>query len=210
MRADASAPMAARTPSRLVLVTGATAGLGRALVVALLARGHRVVATGRDPHALAALGTALGHVGTPAAPAALTTVPLDVTDAASIAAARDATVAAVGVPDVLVNNAGYAHMAPTADLAAAALRAQFETNVLGALAVTQAFLPGMLARGAAAGAAGRVVNVSSLAGRLTLPWGGAYHASKYALEALSDALRLELAPFGVEVVRTWKFATTKL
>src|SRR5262249_45620668 len=124
-------------------------------------------------------------------------VRLDVTDAASIEAAAaevERITEGHGV-DALVNNAGYGQAGPLEELTDAQLRAQFDTNVFGAMAVTRAFLPKMRARGF-----GRVINVSSIGGRVTFPLLGAYHASKYALEALSDALRLELRPFGIEVV----------
>ena len=116
--------------------------------------------------------------------------------AASIDAAREEIerrTAGHGV-DVLVNNAGYGHVAPLETVSDADLRAQFDTNVFGLMAVTRAFLPRMRER-----RAGRIVNVSSIGGRVTFPMMGAYHASKYAVEALSDALRNELAPFGVRV-----------
>jgi NAD(P)-dependent dehydrogenase (short-subunit alcohol dehydrogenase family) len=175
-----------------VLVTGATAGIGLDAAAAFARRGHHVFATGRNVPALADL-RALGekerwH---------LETLPLDVIDAASIAAAAsrvDESTAGRGL-DVLVNNAGYATVGPLAELSIDAVRRQFETNVFGALAVTQAFLPSMFRR-----RKGRIVNVSSVSGRIPAPMLGAYHASKYALEALSDALRMELAAFGIDVV----------
>jgi len=124
-------------------------------------------------------------------------VALDVTDQASIDAARAAVSLATegrGI-DVLVNNAGYGHVGPIEHVTDADLRAQFATNVFGLLAVTRAFLPRMRRRGH-----GKVINVGSIGGRLTTPFMGAYHASKYAVEALSDAMRIELSPFGVRVV----------
>ena len=97
--------------------------------------------------------------------------------------------------DVLINNAAIAQGGPISEIDDADLQAQFETNVFGLMRVTRAFLPAMCARGR-----GRIINVSSTAGRVTVPLSGAYCASKYAVESLSDALRLELAPFGIEVV----------
>jgi len=123
------------------------------------------------------------------------TLPLDVTDEASMRAAVDAIEASHGRIDVLVNNAGYSQSGAVESIPLARTRAQFETNVFGPLRLTQLVLPGMRRR-----RAGRIVNVSSMGGRLVFPGGGVYHASKYALEALSDALRYELRPFGIAVV----------
>jgi short-subunit dehydrogenase len=175
-----------------ILVTGATAGIGRYLAFDLAARGHRVIATGRNPEALAALEAAARAQDLPILPRTL-----DVTDAASISAAHAAVMAETGDRgvDVLINNAGYGQIGPLLELDDATLRKQFETNVFGLMAVTRAFVPGMVSRGE-----GCVINVSSTGGRITFPFFGAYHASKYAVEALSDALRMELAQFGVRVV----------
>jgi short-subunit dehydrogenase len=177
---------------KTILITGATAGIGRDAARALAGRGHRVIATGRSAAALADLEAQGRREGWE-----LETLALDVTDAASIAnAARwvnDRT-NGDGV-DVLVNNAGYATVGPLSELSIDALRRQFETNVFGAMAVTQAFLPSMFRR-----RKGRIINVSSVSGRIPAPVLGAYHASKYALEALSDSLRMELFGFGIDVV----------
>jgi NAD(P)-dependent dehydrogenase (short-subunit alcohol dehydrogenase family) len=173
--------------SSLVLVTGATSGIGRATALRLARAGHRVFATGRRVAALEEL----------AREARLEVLPLDVTDPASISSVQaeiDRRTDGYGV-DVLVNNAGYGAVSPLEEMSDAALRAQFETNVFGLMAVTRAFLPAMRRRGR-----GRVVNVSSVGGRVTFPLLGAYNATKYAVESLSDALRMELAPFGVQVV----------
>jgi short-subunit dehydrogenase len=119
---------------------------------------------------------------------------LDVTSATSLAVATlERRTKGYGI-DVLVNNAGYGLVGPLETIDDADLRAQFDTNVFGLMAVTRAFLPAMRDR-----RAGRIINVSSVGGRMTFPLMGAYHASKYALEALSDALRLELLPMGVHV-----------
>jgi NAD(P)-dependent dehydrogenase (short-subunit alcohol dehydrogenase family) len=123
-------------------------------------------------------------------------VRLDVTDSASIRAAKEVVEALVegrGV-DVLVNNAGYGQGAPLAEATDEDIRKQFDTNVFGLMSVTRAFLADMIARGS-----GRIINVSSIGGRITFPMMGVYHASKYAVEALSDALRMEVAPFGIRV-----------
>ncbi|MDQ1403961.1 MAG: hypothetical protein QOG03_2277 [Actinomycetota bacterium] len=120
---------------------------------------------------------------------------LDVTDETSMVEAVDRVVGEAGAVGVLVNNAGYGQEGPMEEVSMADLRRQFETNVFGAVRLIQLALPGMREQ-----RWGRIVNMSSMGGRLTFPGGGAYHASKYALEALSDALRFEVRRFGVNVV----------
>jgi short-subunit dehydrogenase len=169
-----------------ILVTGASSGIGRDSALALAAAGHHVIAAARRLPALEQIRST-----------SITPLHLDLDDPASIAKAVaeiDRLTEGHGL-DVLVNNAGYATAGALAELSDAALRAQFETNVFGLMALTRALLPPMIARGR-----GRVINVSSVSGRIPAPVLGAYHASKYALEALSDALRMELAAFGVQVV----------
>ena len=176
--------------TQTILVTGATSGIGRHAALHLARRGHRVIATGRN-------GAQLALLADEAKGLALETLELDVTSARSIAAASaevDRRTDGRGL-DVLINNAGYGLWAPLELVTDDDLRKQFDTNVFGLMAVTRAFVPAMRARGQ-----GRVLNVSSVGGRITLPFGGAYNATKYALESMSDALRLELAPFGVRVV----------
>ena len=169
---------------KTILISGASSGIGRDAALALVAAGYRVIAAARRVAAIEALpGVEALH--------------LDLDSPASIAEAVAEVARRTdgrGV-DVLVNNAGFATAGALAELTDAALRAQFETNVFGTMALTRAVLPAMISRGA-----GRIVNVSSVSGRIPAPILGAYHASKYALEALSDALRMELAPFGVQVV----------
>lgn len=170
---------------KIILVTGATAGIGKATAFHLFAKGHRVIGTGRNETALAELRSK-----------GLDAVRMDLSDARSIEAALaeiETLTGGHGI-DVLVNNAGYGLFGPVETLSDADVRAQFETNVFGLLAVTRAFVPAMRARGW-----GRVINVSSVGGRMVFPLGGAYHATKYALEALSDALRMELRQFGIRV-----------
>ena len=173
-----------------ILITGCTAGIGRAAALTFARKGHRVFATGRRESVLAELREE--GKGTK-----LETLVLDVTDAASIEAARaevDRRTNGYGL-DALVNNAGFGVLGPAECVEDSELRRQFDTNVFGLMAVTRAFVPAMRERGN-----GRVVNISSMAGRITFPMMGVYHSSKYALEALSDALRNELAAFGVKVV----------
>lgn len=171
-------------PHDPVLVTGCSSGIGRAAVLDLLAAGHTVYATARRPETLADLEAAGARA-----------LPLDVTDEASMAAAVATVEREHGRVGTLVNNAGYGVYGPVEEVALDDVRRQFETNVFGLARLTQLVLPGMRAA-----RSGRVVNIASMGGRLTFPLGGYYHASKHAVEALSDALRMELRPFGVEVV----------
>ena len=168
----------------VALVTGCSTGIGRATALQLVAAGVTTVATARSTRSLDEL-----------AAAGCTVLPLDVTDDAGRRACVQAVLAAHGRVDVLVNNAGYAELGPVEEVPLEAWRRQLETNVLGPVALAQLVLPGMRAA-----RRGRIVNVSSMGGEIVFPGGGAYHASKYALEALSDALRIEVAPFGVDVV----------
>jgi len=143
-----------------------------------------VYATARRPETLEELGRA-----------GCRTLRLDVTDEVSMQAALDAVERDGGIVDVLVNNAGYGLEGPIEELSLDKIRAQFETNLFGPTRLTQMVLPAMRER-----RRGRIINISSVGGRITTPGTGAYHASKHALEALSDALRFELRGFGVDVV----------
>ena len=174
---------------KIVLITGATAGIGRVTALHLAKRGHHVIATGRKPAELAKLKTEAGDLP-------LDTLQLDVTSTASIAAAVQAAETLTGGQgiDVLVNNAGFGVLGPTSEINDADMRAQFETNVFGLMSVTRAFLPQMRAR-----RSGRIINVSSVGGRITLPYFGVYNSTKYAVESLSDSLRYELRAFGIDV-----------
>jgi NAD(P)-dependent dehydrogenase (short-subunit alcohol dehydrogenase family) len=171
----------------IVLVTGATSGIGRAAALRLADAGFRVFAAGRRPDAL---------VEVSARHASISSLPMDVTDNESVRIAQahvDELTDGHGV-DVLINSAGIARLGPAEVLPDEVLREQFETNVFGTMSVIRAFAPAMRARGS-----GRVINISSVLGRVTFPGTGVYAASKFAIESLSDALRLELAPFGVSV-----------
>ncbi len=176
--------------SKIVLVTGATAGIGRMTALHLAQQGHHVIATGRKPAELAKVKQEAGA-------AKLDTLLLDVTSNASIEAAVlevDRLTGGKGL-DVLVNNAGFGVLGPTSEISESEMRRQFETNVFGLMNVTRAFLPKMRER-----RSGRIINVSSVGGRITLPYFGVYNSTKYAVESLSEALRYELRPFGVDVV----------
>lgn len=174
-----------------VLITGATAGIGRATALHLAAAGYHVIATGRRQGELDKL-----RAEVPAG-LRLDTTLLDVTSPSSIAEAVrevERLTAGRGV-DVLVNNAGYGLVGPLTEISDGDLRKQYDTNVFGLMAVTRAFVPAMRERGQ-----GRVINVSSMGGKMTFPFMGAYNSTKYALESLSDALRYELRAFGIDVV----------
>jgi NAD(P)-dependent dehydrogenase (short-subunit alcohol dehydrogenase family) len=175
----------------VVLITGCSSGIGAATARAFARAGYCVFASMRRPaddNPLIREAQAQGW--------RLTTPQLDVTDDASVDAAVAAIFAATGGRlDVLVNNAGYYCTGPIEETTPDQLRAQMETNVIGVLRVTRAVLPTMRARGR-----GTVINLSSVSGVVVVPLAGPYHASKWALEALSEALRYEVAAFGIRVV----------
>ena len=173
-----------------VLVTGATDGLGKALALLLAGRGYRVFAAGRSPEKLAQLDAAALENKF-----ALETIALDLCSDTSVQSAVDAVLAKAGALDVLVNNAGVNYTAAVEDLSMDDWRAQFETNFFGVLRVTRALLPNMRNR-----RSGRILMMSSLSGLVTPPTQGAYSSSKHALEGLSNALRMELYPFGIDVI----------
>jgi NAD(P)-dependent dehydrogenase (short-subunit alcohol dehydrogenase family) len=170
--------------SQCILITGCSSGIGAALAREFHRRGHTVYATARRADSLAALAND-----------GLRTLTLDVNDDASIAAALAVVQAQQGRLDMLVNNAGFSQVGAVMDLRREDLRRQYETNVIAPMAVARAALP--LLR---AGPGGVIVNIGSIVGVFTTPFAGAYCSSKAALHALSDALRMELAPFGIRVV----------
>lgn len=182
-----AAPSGVGTEVRAVLITGASTGIGAACALGLDRLGWRVFAGVRR----AADGAALQRQASPG----LTAVAIDVTDAASIAGAARTIAAVMGSRGLagLVNNAGIVVPGPVELLPLPDLRRQLEVNVVGQVAVTQAMLP--LLRPAR----GRIVNMGSISGRMATPFVGAYAASKFALEAFTDALRLEVRPWGIEV-----------
>jgi NADP-dependent 3-hydroxy acid dehydrogenase YdfG len=167
-----------------VLITGCSTGIGAASASLLVERGFTVYATARKPETLRDLEAKGAR-----------TLALDVTDEDSMSAAVAQVEADEGAVWALVNNAGYSQSGALETLTLDSVRAQFETNVFGLLRMTQLVLPGMRRAGE-----GRVVNMGSMGGRLTFPGGGVYHATKYSVEALSDALRFEVQGFGVKVV----------
>lgn len=170
--------------SKAILITGCSTGIGRATAQRLARAGRTVYATARSVDAIADLerdGCKL--------------LALDVCDEASMTAAVSAVESAEGAVGALVNNAGYSQSGPIEDVPIDLVRKQFETNVFGLVRLTQLVLPGMRAQ-----RDGRIVNISSMGANFTFPGGGYYHATKYALEAISDALRFEVAGFGVKVV----------
>jgi NAD(P)-dependent dehydrogenase (short-subunit alcohol dehydrogenase family) len=169
---------------QVVLVTGCSTGIGRALAQELHARGHRPFATARRPDSIRDL-----------AAAGIDTVQLDVKDPASIRTAVQKVIDTAGRIDVVVNNAGVNVFGPLAEVPLESLRDIFETNVLGVAAVTQAVFPHMADRHA-----GRIVNVGSIVGVLPTPFAGGYCATKSALHMLSEVLRMEVSPFGIDVV----------
>ena len=172
------------TPSKAVLITGCSSGIGRATAQHLASKGWTVYATARRPEAIADLEQA-----------GCRTLALDVTDDDSMEAAVAAIEAEHGAVGVLINNAGYSQSGAVESVPMAEVRRQFETNVFGLVHLTQLVLPGMRAQHW-----GKVVNISSMGANFVFPGGGFYHATKYAVDAISDALRFEVKGFGIDVV----------
>jgi NAD(P)-dependent dehydrogenase (short-subunit alcohol dehydrogenase family) len=171
-------------PSKAVLITGCSSGIGHATAEQLAGRGWKVYATARRPETIADLKDK-----------GCETLVLDVCDEASMSAAVAAVTAAEGAVGVLINNAGYSQSGAVETVPMGHVRRQFETNVFGLIRMCQLVLPGMREQGW-----GRIVNIGSMGGKLTFPGGGLYHATKYAVEAISDALRFEVRGFGVDVL----------
>ena len=170
--------------SKAVLITGCSTGIGRATALRLARAGHTVYASARRAESIGDLEREGCRV-----------LALDVCDEPSMRAAVDEVERREGAVGALVNNAGYGSEGPLEEVPMEEIRRQFETNVFGLIRMTQLVLPGMRRQGS-----GRIVNLSSMGGRMTLPGGGVYHATKYAVEALSDALRFEVRGFGIDVV----------
>jgi NAD(P)-dependent dehydrogenase (short-subunit alcohol dehydrogenase family) len=167
-----------------VLITGCSTGIGRATAERLARAGMTVYATARRPESIEDLKGA-----------GCRTLALDVNDEDSMRSAVEEVERAEGAVGALVNNAGYSQSGAVETVPLEDVRRQFETNVFGLLRMSQLVLPAMRREGR-----GRIVNVSSMGGKLTFPGGGIYHATKHAVEALSDAMRFEVRGFGVDVV----------
>jgi NAD(P)-dependent dehydrogenase (short-subunit alcohol dehydrogenase family) len=171
-------------PNKVVFITGCSSGIGRALAQEFHQRGHRVVATARRIETLESLKKQ-----------GLGTETLDVTDRQEVIRVARDVLAREGRIDILVNNAGYGQFGPAIDIPHEELVSQFHTNVFAPLNLIRVIAPAMRSQGG-----GMIVNIGSISGIVTTPFAGAYCASKAALHALTDALRMELAPFGIQVV----------
>lgn len=170
--------------SKSVLITGCSTGIGRVTAERLLKGGWKVTATARRVETIKDLADAGARV-----------LALDVTDESSMSTAVKTVEAADGAVGVLINNAGYGLQGPVEEVPVDEMRRQFDTNVFGLVRMCQLVLPGMRRQGW-----GRIVNLSSIGGKLVFPGGGLYHGTKHAIEAISDALRFEVRPFGVKVI----------
>lgn len=170
--------------TKTALVTGASSGIGEATALRLSALGFTVYGAARRVDRMRELAASGIH-----------TLAMDVTDDASMQSAVAQIIDETGRIDVLVNNAGYGSYGAIEDTSIDEARRQFDVNVFGAMRLTQLVLPHMRAQGS-----GTIVNISSMGGKIYTPLGGWYHGTKFAVEALSDALRLETAPFGIDVV----------
>ncbi|WP_066940761.1 SDR family NAD(P)-dependent oxidoreductase [Microtetraspora fusca] len=172
--------------SKVWFVTGSSRGLGRSFVEAALSRGDKVAATARNTESLDGLAAAYGDPVLP--------LEMDVTDKAAVFEGVKRAKEHFGRLDVIVNNAGYAQVGAIEELTERELRDQMETNLFGAVWVVQAALPYLREQGS-----GHIIQLSSAAGLIAMPLGGAYHASKWALEGLNEALAHEVADFGIKV-----------
>lgn len=177
---------------QVILITGASSGIGAALAeqLALKFPGIRLVLAARNQEKLAQVAERCQKAG-----AEVLVVPTDLTNPEQVKALPEKTLEQFGQIDVLVNNAGYGQMGAVELIPTPAVQRQFQVNLLGPLALIQALIPILRDRGG-----GRIVNVSSLGGRIAFPFGGLYSASKFALEGLSDALRRELDPFKIKII----------
>ena len=169
---------------KVILITGASSGIGYDTAVRLAGEGHKVYGAARRVERMEPLRE---HGVVP--------LKMDVTDEASVVAGVAAVIEAEGRIDVLVNNAGFGYFGAVENVSMAEARRQLDVNVFGMARLTQLVLPYMRQQHS-----GRIINISSIAGRMVFYFGGWYHVSKYAVEALSDALRMEVQPFGIDVV----------
>lgn len=170
--------------TKVALVTGASSGIGEATALKLKAQGYTVYGAARRVDRMQSLASAGVHV-----------LAMDVTDDAAMQAAMNKIMAESGRIDVLVNNAGYGSYGSVEDVPLSEARAQFDVNVFGAVRLTQVALPHMRAQ-----RSGTIVNITSMGGKIHTPFGAWYHGTKFALEAISDCLRMEVQPFGIDVV----------
>jgi NAD(P)-dependent dehydrogenase (short-subunit alcohol dehydrogenase family) len=168
----------------VVLISGCSSGIGYALANAFASRRYRVFATARKPSTIKQLESENIDIAM-----------LDVTDQKSIESCVRDVVRKAGRIDVLVNNAGYALIGPVIELPSEEIRKQFETNLVGLVALSKAVVPHMIEQGR-----GRIVNISSVSGVFATPFAGAYCASKAAVNCITDSMRIELAPFGIQVI----------
>ena len=191
--------MPTREQIQNVLITGASSGIGRVTALQLAGRGYTVIGTSRRLDRLAGLFDDAEDAGL-----RVYGVELDVNSDESVESVVPGLISQFGSVHALVNNAGFGLWGPVESLSIAELKSQFEANFFGAVRMIQAVLPGMLSRGT-----GRIINISSVLGRMGTPFNGAYVSSKYALEGISESLRTELYPFGVHVsvVEPGLFAT---
>ncbi len=176
---------------KVVLITGCSSGIGKAFTEEFLKKGFKVIATARKPEKISTL------------PAGTIVKKLDVTNKEDMEELFEFLRKEEIVPDILINNAGYGLMGPAIELPREAIERQFETNVFGALAIISKIAPLMIRKGK-----GLIVNISSISGIMPTPFASAYCASKAALTAFSDSLRMELKPFGIKVVTVQPGAIT--
>ena len=172
--------------AKVILITGASSGIGRDAALKLAGQGHKVYAAARRMDKLEELASEKQGNIFPLA--------LDITDEASIGAAVETIIQKEGRIDVLVNNAGFGYFGPIETVPIEEARKQLDVNIFGLASLTRKVLPYMRQN-----SGGRIINISSIAGRMTVPFGGWYNISKYAVEAFSDALRMEVKPYGIKV-----------
>ncbi len=177
--------------SQVILITGASSGIGAALAQVLADRfmGIRLVLAARNQERLDQVADRCSKAG-----AQVLTVPTDMAQIEQVTALTQAAIDRFGRVDVLINNAGYGQMGPIELIPISDVQRQFQVNVLGAIALIQTLIPIMRNQGG-----GKIINVSSLAGKIAFPFGSLYSASKFALESLSDSLRRELEPFNIRI-----------
>ncbi len=175
--------------NKVILITGATSGIGEAIARQAATHKAKLVLAARREGILETLKDIVEKQGSQAL-----IVPTNMANTDEVKALADHALSHFGPVDILVNNAGFGQMGPVEEIAEDAVRYQFDVNVFGLLTLTQALLPSMRQR-----RQGRIINISSVAGQISMPFSGIYNATKHALEALSDSLRVEVAPFGLHV-----------